>query len=799
MADEEQLRAYLRKATAELQQTRRQMAALAARDSEPVAIIGAGCRFPGDVRTPEDLWRVAAEGRDVVGPLPGDRGWPKDDERLSGFEGGFLGDVTGFDAAFFGIGDGEARAMDPQQRLLLETSWEAIERAGIDPTALHGTRTGVYAGLTSSGYAMVLGGNRPPEESLDFIGVGSSPGAASGRVSYLLGLHGPALSVDTACSSSLVALHVAVQALRRGECSLALAGGSSICVLPYLFLEFERRGSLSKDCRSKSFSSAADGVSFAEGVGVVLLERLSDAQANNHNILALIKGSAVNQDGETNGMSAPSSAAQEMVIRQALADAHLTAEQVDVIEGHGVGATIGDGIEARSLLATYGRARTADRPALLGSVKSNIGHAQAAGGIAGVLKTVMALRNETVAPTLHADEPTTHADWSAGTIRLASEARPWPRDPERPRRAAVSCFSIAGTNAHLILEEAPVAGGEAAGAAATRPDSGAVAVPWLVSAKSARGLREQAERLRAVVGTAEPRDVGYSLAFARSTFKHRAVIVADSGEGYAGALEALAAGEQAPGLSSAVAQSHGRIALLFPSADAATVEAGEALGAAFPPFATELDAVREQLPDASSAAAGSFAVQVALYRLLGSFGIDADAVAGDGVGTLAAAHCAGALSLAEAGARLGAEDAADVSGLGLDVASAEMPLHSPISLAALRDEGIDHLVVLGASADGADTDDSEIAPLSRAARSPRAALLTALATLHTRGVAVDWTTAFTGLDARIVDLPTYPFQHRHYWLTELSGLPEESGDAANEDSEIVPGFGQRRMSGFRAQ
>ncbi|HET9171568.1 MAG TPA: beta-ketoacyl synthase N-terminal-like domain-containing protein [Actinospica sp.] len=778
MADEEQLRAYLRKATAELQQTRRQLADLAARAAEPVAIVGAGCRFPGGVRSPEDLWRIVEEGADVIGPLPADRGWPEGDERLAGFEGGFLDDVTGFDAAFFGISDGEARAMDPQQRLLLTTAWEAIERAGIDPAALHGTRTGVYAGLTSSGYAMVLGGGAPPEESLDFIGVGSSPGAASGRIAYLMGFHGPALSIDTACSSSLVALHTAVQALRRDECSLALAGGSSVCVLPYLFLEFERRGSLAKNCRSKSFSAAADGISFAEGVGMVLLERLSDAQANGHPILAVIRGSAVNQDGETNGMSAPSSAAQEMVIRQALADARLNSDQIDVLEGHGVGAAFGDGIEARSLLATYGRERPAQSPARLGSVKSNIGHAQAAGGIAGLIKTMMALRHETIPATLHADEPTTHADWSPGTVRLASEPRPWPRDPERPRRAAVSCFSIAGTNAHLILEEAP----EPEPRPTVREPAGSVAIPWLLSGKSAAALRAQAERLRAVAETADPRDVGYSLAFARSAFKHRAVIVSDRREGFLEVLDALASGATEP----AFAPAHGRVCLLFPAADADTVAAGEALRAALPAFAAELDA----LPPSSSPEAAAFAVQVALHRVLGAFGIDADAMAGDGVGLIAAAHCAGALSLEDAYARIAA--GADVAGLDLD--GAEVPV-VPLDAARIAETGADRLVLLGAS-----TFEGSAADLLGDGGS-RTGFLSALAALHTLGVAVDWSPAFADLDARTVDVPTYAFQHRHYWLSELSGLA--SADKAREpdadaESEIVPGFGQRRMGGTKA-
>jgi acyl transferase domain-containing protein len=823
MADEAKLREYLRKATVELQQSRRQLTAREARDAEPVAVLGIGCRYPGGVRSPEDLWELVEQGRDAVGPLSGDRGWQLDG-RLADFRGGFVTGLAEFDAGFFGISEGEARAMDPQQRLLLETSWEAVERAGIDPTTLHGSRTGVYTGLTSSGYVMVLGGSAPPEETLDYIGVGSSPGAAAGRISYLLGLHGPAMTIDTACSSSLVALHVATQALRRGECSLALAGGAAACVLPYVFLEFERRGSLAADGRSKSFSAGADGVSFAEGAGMLLLERLSDAQANGHRILALIRGTAVNQDGETNGLSAPSSAAQERVIRDALADARLGADQIDVIEGHGVGSVFADGIEARSLIATYGRDRAAGDWVRLGSVKSNIGHTQAAGGVAGVIKTVMALRNEVVPATLHADRPTPHADWSAGSVRLQTEPEPWPPRPDRARRAAVSCFSISGTNGHLILEEAPPDGDRETSSGIGDPQP--VAVPWPISAKSESGLRAQATRLRAVVGRSAPADVGHSLAVTRSTFKHRAVVVAATAAEFVAALDALACGQDAPGLARGTADPRGRTAFLFPEVQRRHPDAAREIRCTLPAFASawaELIAVAK--PDGSdgepqrSAAEETFLVQIALARTASAFGVGPDLVVGQGVGEIAAGHCAGVLTLADAWALVTA--CGDGPQLDLDALRTALngvtfgPPQVPVLSVALGREATDLELarpgrwldrIQQAGDPAVAIDHLERIGVRRrlsfdADRLERRALLTALAGLHTGGAAVDWAAAFAGLGAEVVDLPTYPFRTGRYWLTALdeAGLDEAALDEAALDEpdlegpELVPGFGQRKM------
>jgi polyene macrolide polyketide synthase len=889
---------------------------------EPIAIVGMSCRYPGGMRSPEELWELVMAGTDAISSPPTDRGWDLESLRASDSEraetswsrpGGFLPDAAEFDAEFFGIGPREALAMDPQQRLLLEVCWEAIERAGIDPLSLRGAQAGVFAGITASSYGE---GAAPASLNVDgYRLTGNVTSAASGRVAYTLGLEGPAVSVDTACSSSLVALHFACQALREGECSMALAGGVMVMVSPQLFVEFGLQGGLAGDGRCKAFSAAADGTGWSEGAGVLLLERLADARRLGHPIAAVVRGSAVNQDGASNGLTAPNGPSQQRVIRQALANAGLQAHQIEAVEAHGTGTALGDPIEAHALIATYGEDRDRKRPLLLGSIKSNIGHAAPAAGVAGVIKMAMALQRGMLPQTLHVGEPSAKIDWSDGAVKLLSEATPWPTNGQ-PRRAGVSSFGISGTNAHVILEEAPVSEQEPV---ATSEPTLPAPLPWVISARSEPGLRGQAQRLLDHLDRHPEHsiaDVGLSLA-GRPALEQRAVVVAIGREQLLAGVSALARGEARAGITRALAGEDGKLAFLFTGQGAQRLGMGRGLCEAFPVFREALEEVCEPLdsalgssvcelmlgaPDAGQtqdvaedsaprsldrtgfAQPALFAFEVALFRLLESWGVTPDLLLGHSVGELVAAHLAGVFSLADActlvaargrlmdalpdGGAMVAVQATEEEALGsLAEASGRVALaavnarasvvlsgdedavsqlaemwrergrktrrltvshafHSPhmdgmlaqfaqvartvsfaepripivsnvtgkIAAGELCDpaywvrqvretvrfaDGVHHLSSAGGryflelGPDGVLSaivreclpgDEDVVAPLLRAGRPEADTLLTGLAQAWAHGAPVDWQAMLNARGARRVELPTYAFQRRRYWL-----------------------------------
>jgi len=681
MADreKEKLLEYLKWATADLHQSKQRLAELESAAREPIAIIAMSCRFPGNIRTPEDLWRFVADGGDATGDFPVNRGWDignlyDPDPGVPGTSatrrGSFLHDAGEFDAGLFGMSPREAAATDPQQRLLLECAWEALERAGLDPHSMRGTDTGVFAGVMYDDYASRL--RSVPPEYEGFIGNGSAGSVASGRIAYTFGFHGPAITVDTACSSSLVAVHQACQALRQRECSFALAGGVTVLATPGLFVEFSRQRGLSPDGRCRSFAASADGTGFGEGAGLLLLARLSDARRDGHPVLAVVRGSAVNSDGASNGLTAPNGPAQQRVIRKALDHAGLRPRDVDAVEGHGTGTVLGDPVEVQALLATYGQDRAdGQEPLWLGSVKANIGHTQAAAGVAGVIKTVMAMRHRTLPPSRYADQPSPHVDWTAGKVALPAGGRHWP-DTGRPARAAVSAFGISGTNAHLVLEAAPP---DAESGVPDRADAGhPTAMPFVVSARTGPALRAQAARIRDFARQrpdVDLRDLARSLLVTRPLLDARAVVVAGDGDTLARGLTAVAEGRPDDTVVPASGPPPaGGLAFLFTGQGSQRPGMGRRLYHAYPVFARALEEIaahfdprldrplldvlfdedddQAALHQTRYAQPALFAIEIASVRLLESWGIHADQLIGHSLGELSAVHAAGSLELADA-------------------------------------------------------------------------------------------------------------------------------------------------------
>ncbi|MFC8129723.1 type I polyketide synthase [Streptomyces sp. NPDC057302] len=798
MANEEKLVEYLKWTTAELHQTQQQLRDLKAAQHEPIAVVSMSCRLPGKTRTPEDLWELVAAGRDAVTGFPDDRAWEITEDPPYAELGGFVDDAAGFDAGFFDIGPTEAVATEPLQRLMLHLAWETVERGHIAPHTLRSTLTGVYVGATGHDYATRL--ETAPDELLPYLGGGTSGSLVSGRVAYALGLEGPAISVDTACSSSLVAIHLACQALRRGECHLALAGGGTIMSTPHTFLAFSHQKSLSLDGRCKSFAGSADGMGLAEGAGLVLLERLGDARRNGHPVLAVIRGSAVNQDGGGYGLAAPNGPSQQHVIRAALADAQLTPDQIDAVEAHGTGTPIGDAIEAQALIATYGAHRSPDRPLWLGSVKSNTGHTQGAAGTAALIKMVQALRHDTLPPTLHIDRPTPLATWKKGAVQLLTHAVDWPRRDE-PRRIGISAFATSGTNAHLILEEPPMPAAATGSPAAPTGAASAPAHPvaWPLSARTPEALQAQAEALVAHLAAADPApspaEVAHSLAATRTPLDHRAVLIGSRHPELLAAARALAAGDDHPQLTRSTLDGNAkRIAWHFGGHPSDSLTHGAHLCATFPVFATAFDEACGLLgshlahplpadpldsPDPAHVQHLLFALHVALARLLVEAGVRPHTLTGDGVGHIAAAHAAQVLTLDDACRLAVAHATADPENSPApdtyEAVLNQLTFHPPtltLTSTAPDDAPITtadywHHHLTSPPSAPSTTETHTLFQLAGTAPDTDAAqdLLADLARLHTSGTTIDWTRLVQHSPRpRTVDLPTYPFQATRYWL-----------------------------------
>ncbi|MFI1104942.1 beta-ketoacyl synthase N-terminal-like domain-containing protein [Streptomyces melanogenes] len=669
MSDEQKLRDYLKRATVELHDSRRRLKEAEADRSEPMAVVGMACRFPGGVRSPEDLWDFLLDGREAASAFPADRGWTRPEDGAGGVRvGGFLHDAADFDAEFFGISPREALAMDPQQRLFLETSWEALERAGIDPRALKGSSTGIFAGRVTEDYGLVLAD--PSDEIEPYRLTGLAGSVLSGRLSYILGMEGPAVTVDTACSTSLVALHMAVRSLRRRECSLALVGGATVLATPDSFTDFGRRGALSPDGRVKAFGAGADGTALAEGVGVLVVERLSEARRLGHPVLAVVRGTAVHQEGNSGG--GPGRRARRRVIEQALADAGLAPSDVDAVEAHGEGTLAGDLAEAAALAAAYGKGREEDRPLLVGTVKSQLGHTLAAAGLAGIVRTVMALRHGELPATLHTGTPSPHIDWDGGPLELLTRRTPWP-ETGRPRRAGVSASGITGTHAHVILEQAPEPEprSEPRSEPQEAPRALPAVLPFVLSGAGEGALRAQAARLRAFLATGqEPAaaDVALSLAVTRSALGHRAVVLGAERAELTAGLDALATGTASPQVvkGSGAGRGHGKTVFVFPGQGSQWVGMARELLAADPVFQGRFEecarVLRRHVDWDPAQALGDaaalerievlqpvlFAVNIALAAVWQARGIHPDAVVGHSQGEVAAAHVAGSLTLEDA-------------------------------------------------------------------------------------------------------------------------------------------------------